>query len=49
MPAATVNGTLSYFDGVTWVILSPPAAGTYYLKITSGGVGTGGTPFWSLT
>lgn len=49
MPAATVNGTIAYYNGTNWVILAPPAAGTYFLKITSGGTGTGGTPFWSLT
>jgi len=49
MPSATVNGTLAYYNGTNWVVLAPPAAGTYFLKITSGGTGTGGTPFWSLT
>lgn len=48
MPVATVNGTLAYYNGTNWVILAPPAAGTFFLKITSGGTGTGGTPFWSL-
>lgn len=48
MPAATVNGTVAYYNGTNWVILAPPAAGTYFLKITSGGTGTGGTPVWSL-
>lgn len=48
MPAATVNGTVAYYNGTNWVILGPPAAGTFFLKITSTGTGTGGTPFWSL-
>lgn len=48
MPASTVNGTVAYHNGTNWVILAPPAAGTFFLKITSTGVGSGGTPFWSL-
>lgn len=48
MPPATDNGTLVYYEDGDWVILDPPAVGTYYLKIDSGGPGVGGTPYWSL-